>query len=37
MSVFLGDTVSAIIDGKPVKAKGNLKDELPNLSYDIYQ
>lgn len=37
MSVFLGDTVSAIVDGVPVKEKGNLKHELPNLPYDLLQ
>lgn len=37
ISVFLGDTVSAIVDGVPTKQRGNLKDELPNLPYDLLQ
>lgn len=37
MSAFLGDTVSSIVDDTFVRAKGNLKNELPNLPFDLLQ
>lgn len=37
MSAFLGDTVSSIIDGTPIKQKENLKKELTHLPYDLLQ
>jgi glutamine synthetase len=37
ISAFLGDTVSSIIDETSVRAKGNLKNELPNLPFDLLQ
>jgi glutamine synthetase len=37
MSAFLGETVSSIIDGNEVKLKSNLKNELPNIPFDLLQ
>lgn len=37
ISAFLGDTVSSIIDETFVRAQGNLKNELPNLPFDLLQ
>lgn len=37
ISAFLGDSVSAIVDGTEVPIRGNLKEQLPNLPYDLLQ
>lgn len=37
ISAFLGESVTAIVDGQEVKPRGNLKDKLPNLPYDLLQ
>ena len=37
ISAFLGSTVSEILDNKEVHERMNLRDELPNLNYDINQ
>lgn len=37
ISSFLGDTVTAILDGKELHDIKNFKDDLPNVNYDLYQ
>lgn len=37
ISAFLGDTVNSILDNCEVKAKENLRNEVPNIPFDLLQ